>query len=310
MGRRSTHGADDTTHGGDLPFLIEGFAISLDAENLSARTKETYLEATARLTDFLAATGRPLDANAIRRTDIEAFIAELLTHWSAATAANRYRSLLRFFRYLAEEELIELNPMAHMRPPRVPEDRAPIPTADELKALLAVCVGRDSTARRDAAILRVFMGTGVRLAEIAGLRLEDVDLANRQISVFGKGRIRRTVGTGNRAAQALHRYLVVRRKHERAAEQALWLGTKGRMTESGIAQVVIRRAKEAGLPHLHPHSFRHFVANAYQASETLDGEIMSLMGWRSPAMLRRYASGNAAARALAATRDSNPGDRL
>jgi len=82
------------------------------------------------------------------------------------------------------------------------------------------------------------------------------------------------------------------------------------MTESGIAQVVIRRAKEAGVPHIHPHSFRHFVANSYQASETRDGEIMSLMGWRSPAMLRRYASANAAARALAATRDSNPGDAL
>jgi integrase len=93
---------------------------------------------------------------------------------SAAQVAKCYRSLQQFFRWAADEEGT-VSPMAKMHPPAVPEPPVPVLTDDDLRALLATCAGRSFEDRRDAALLRTLLDTGVRAAEVTNLAVDDVD---------------------------------------------------------------------------------------------------------------------------------------
>jgi site-specific recombinase XerD len=106
---------------------------------------------------------------------------------------------------------------------------------------------------RDAAILRIFYSTGIRLAELANLRLtpdepetNDPDLDQQVLRVLGKGGRMRLVDMGAKTTHALDRYLMARRHHPDAHLPWLWLSRKGRFTESGIGQMVSRRGEAAG----------------------------------------------------------------
>src|ERR671934_1528 len=108
--------------------LSASFERHLRAENKSARTIQTYLEAVQQLDAFLTARG--VDLAAAGREDLEAFLAGLLGRWKPATAANRYRALRVFYACLEDEGEIADDPMRKMKPPTVPDQPAPVPTED------------------------------------------------------------------------------------------------------------------------------------------------------------------------------------
>jgi hypothetical protein len=91
--------------------------------------------------------------------------------WKPLTALNRYRGLQAFFKWAVAEGELDACPMAGMNPPQIPDEPPPVLTDEELRRLLKSCEGRDFTDRRDAAILRLFLDTGVRVAEAAGIML-------------------------------------------------------------------------------------------------------------------------------------------
>lgn len=153
--------------------------------------------------------------------------------------------------------------MARMRPPKIPEQRVAVLEEGTLRALLRTCEERDFEARRATAAIRLFVDTGARLAEVAGLRSipddelrNDADLDAGLLRLLGKGRRERVVRVGATSVKALDRYLRLRDRHPHTDIEYPWLGGKGRFTGSGIAQMLRRRSRKAGVPEVHPHQFR------------------------------------------------------
>jgi site-specific recombinase XerD len=302
---------------GDLAANVTSFARHLRAANLSPATQRTYLASLDRLARFLAERGMPTDVAAIRRDHLEAFIEDQLARFKPTTAANRYSGIQPFFKWLVEEGETRDSPMARMRKPRLPDHVPPVLSDQELTRLLQACEGQSFDERRDAALIRLFMATGARLSEVAGLRWtpwneesNDLDLDAGQIRVVGKGRRERLVYLGAKAVKALDRYIRLRDRRPNAALPWLWLGQKGRMTDSGIAQALRRRGAQAGVPRLHAHLFRHTYAHEALSVGMQEGEVMALAGWRSREMLSRYAKSAEGKRAFAAARRVSLGDRI
>jgi site-specific recombinase XerD len=201
--------------------LACSFERYLRAGNKSPRTIETYLEALGGFAAYLAATsGRPLDR--ARREDVEAWIAVLLERWKPSTAHNR--GLHAFYRWLEEEDLP--SPMAKMKPSAVPDQPIPILTEPRLRALFAVCAGRDFDARRDTALLMMLLDAGPRRAELLGMRLGDLNFEYDVVIVVGKGGRERALPFGRKTALGLDRYLRARSRHRLAHLDALWLGQR------------------------------------------------------------------------------------
>jgi site-specific recombinase XerD len=290
--------------------LADDWSRSLRAANKSPRTLETYMEGVTGLNAFLRDTGMPQAIEAIKREHIEAFVEDLLERWTPATASNRYRSLQQFFKWAVAQGEITESPMKNMSPPKLPERRPPVLTLEDFDALLATCTGNGFTERRDTALLWMLRDTGARAAEIMGLRVGDLDRDRRTIRLIGKGNRERIVRYWPQTSEAIDRYLRARRQHEHQALDALWIGERGALSTSGLRQLLERLGRRAGVENVHAHRFRHMSADQWLSKGGSEDGLMAQHGWRSRAMVQRYAAANREDRAQKEHERLAPGNRV
>ncbi|MGZ3715536.1 MAG: tyrosine-type recombinase/integrase, partial [Ktedonobacterales bacterium] len=183
--------------------LSSSFALSLQAANKAPKTIKGYLDAVALFAAYLSTHDYPLNVASIERRHVEAFIADQLQRHTPASASNRYKSLQQFFRWCVEEEELAASPMAKMVPPHIPEQSPAVLSDDDVRKLLKAASGKRFEDRRDTAIIRLLLDTGMRRQELAEITLSAIDWELKVVGIVAKGRRPRACPFGAKTAQAL-----------------------------------------------------------------------------------------------------------
>ncbi len=196
-----------------------------------------------------------------------------------ASLARLLSTLRSFYVWQMREGLARTNPAVDVRAPKRAAKLPETVDVDDLAAMLDV-TPETAIDIRDHALLELFYSAGLRLAEVIGLDLGDVDLSAREARVLGKGARQRTVPVGTRAVYALTRWLAVRGHWAGVGEPALFVSQRGtRISRSSVAARMDAWARRHGLPvHLHPHKLRHsFATHVLESSADLRA-VQELLG--------------------------------
>lgn len=275
----------------------------------SEETVKLYRRSYERFWHWARGTRMARDPSDVTTKTVNEWVDELRTQVAPTTVAIYWRNLRPFFSWWAKE-VEATNPFAGADVPSAEPQDPDVVDLDDIRALLETCRGREFADRRDNAIIRVLFDTGCRRGELINLTVDDWDRRRDYLTLRGKTGTR-VVPISPSTGEAMARYVRARGNHPAGARtDALWLGGKGPLRDSGISQLLARRCGMAGLPRINPHRFRHTFAHEFKAAGGNEGDLMLLAGWKSSAMAHRYGRSAAAQRARDAHRHLGLGDRL
>ena len=262
--------ADVSAGAAGLPLDVEEFLTWLAVEKgRSANTLSAYRRDLMAYMGHLDDLGTSFES--ATADDIAGFVNRLRAEGRAdSTIARMLVSVRGAHRFVAAEGLAERDPAAELDAPKVPRGLPKALSEDEVTALLDAVVGPVAVARRDRAVLEVLYGTGMRISELVGLSLGDVDLDAAMIRAFGKGRKERLVPVGRYASDALAAWLDTegrgalepRQWQRRGDADAVFLNVRGgRLSRQGAWGIVKKYAAIVGIEDkLSPHVLRHSCA--------------------------------------------------
>ena len=277
---------------GHLATFVDFLALNRNASGHTVaayrRDVRQYLETVARL------RGRPVEQlvpGDLDLTSVRAFLADLHKQGQARASAARKLSALRAFgRYLRREQLVESEPAALAAAPRR-EQRMPAHlSVDEMTRLLEMPDRSTPLGRRDRAILELFYASGLRLSELVGLDLEDLNLSARMVRVMGKGRKERLVPFNTAARDAIAAWLKDRAALLRVSGDPIFLNARGsRLTGRSVQRLVARYVSGCSTRFgISPHALRHsFATHLLQYGADLRA-IQELLGHVQLSTTQRY----------------------
>jgi integrase/recombinase XerD len=233
-------------------------------KGLSPRTVEAYGRDLQRWVEFMSRQGS-IPPQEVKREEITSFLEELRNQGLSSRSVARVTASLRgFSRFLVEEGLNDRLPAADLPSPKYAQRLPRVLSQEDVGMLLDQPILEDPPGLRDKALLEALYGTGIRISELTGLDLEDMDLRERELRVLGKGSRERVVPIGDTAAQALRDYLNLGRPKlaKTIRTRAVFLNQRGgRLTRQGAWEVVKKYAGRVGLKErMTPHTLRHSCA--------------------------------------------------
>jgi len=262
------------------------FLISCQVNNLSPRSIRDYGQ---KLKPFIAfcrgqevTNPKQITINAIRL-----YLLGLQQRMKPVSVHDYYRSTKRFLNWLVEESILTENPMARLRPPKVPKRIIKPFSIEQVQRMLVVC-NNTFAGCRDRAVVLTFVDTGLRLSELTGIMLTDVDMQKGVIQVMGKGAKQRQVRIGRETQKAVLKYMLRRND----TLPCLWVTEERRpITPEGVRQIILRLGRRAGITGVRcsPHTFRHtFSIYALRCGMGEFG-LQRLLGHETLFMTRIYA---------------------
>jgi integrase/recombinase XerC len=277
--------------------------------NASAHTVAAYESDLTQFVGFAGEFTRKREALRPIHLDLEvirAFLGELhRERQSRATVARKVSAVRAFFRYLRREGFVDSDPAALIVAPKREQKVPAHLSVDEMSHLLDTPGASSPLGRRDRAILELFYASGIRLSELVGLDLEDLDLSGRMVRVMGKGRKERIVPFNQKAAGALRAWLKDRVALTRG--DALFVNARGgRLTGRSVQRLVARYVTSCSTRFgISPHALRHsFATHLLQAGADLRA-IQELLGHVRLSTTQRYTHVNVA-QLLEVYRKSHP----
>jgi len=317
-----------------LSSLVEGFIFSLSAEGKLQSTVNYYKGNLKRFLWYVKQQNWPDDPRAIDSWKIREFLAyaaKATNRWGAVGNGSEncrmpsktsgwryYRTLRAFFKWAVSEGLLEQSPLGNIKikpPKELPVEPY---SAEEVKALLSMCDldaanGGSFLGSRNKAIIMLFVDSGMRLSELANLKLTDICLETGRAVVIGKGGWQRTVAFSAATRKTIWKYLAFRNQRVKSiAKDWLWITEEGgRLSVDGV-HIAFRRIKDrAGITTPGAiHKLRHtFALNALRGIK--DPTLLQLLlGRKSLEMTRRYTQGLKIEEALKAIDKHSPADLL
>jgi site-specific recombinase XerD len=274
----------------DLPSLLESWRLHLRGQRKSPQTLKTYTDGVRLWLAWCQRTGTPATLD---RPTVNAFVADLLDLGAeASTARSRQLAVRRFSAWLTEEGEQDKDPLIGLKPPKLDSKVVPILTDDQIRHLVKACAGKEFRDRRDEAIVRLMVETGVRSEELLSMEIPDLDLTAARFTIRrGKGGKGRSLDhISPQTIASVDRYIRTRRTHRLAGTPVLWLGDRGKEFGYHALRDTLRyRAELAGLPAgFSPHKLRHTAASRWLEKGGSEGGLMARAGWSRRDMIDRY----------------------
>lgn len=262
-----------------MQIKLAAFTEYLQVERqVSVHTLSAYRSDLAKVLDFAKLQGldRWPDLQVVHLREL---VAQLYKGGLSGRSIARLLSAVRaLYAYLIREGVCQHDPAAGIRPPKGPRKLPKVLDVDRAQQLLDSPVADDFAACRDHAILELLYSSGLRLSELVGLNIADIDLSQGLVVVLGKGNKQRMLPVGSKAVAAIEHWLTVRGQ-VKSQDQALFIGVRGRRMSP---QLVRERVRQAGVrdlgQHLHPHMLRHsFASHILESSHDLRA-VQELLG--------------------------------
>ena len=258
----------------ELDGLLAEYETWLRVERgLAPNSLAAYRRDLRRYAEYLRRRGVTRDVALVDESIVSGWVEELQQartddgqrRYKESSIARALAAVRSFHRFCVEEGLLDADPSGDVGAPRVPQGIPKALTEAEVDALLGAVPGDGPRPQRDRAILEVLYAGGLRISELVGLDLGDVDLYDGLVHVMGKGSKERVVPLGRSAREAVGDYLTTGRPElagARTRESALFLNARGgRLTRQGAWLIVRAAGDRAGLQgRLFPHVLRHSCA--------------------------------------------------
>ena len=258
---------------------LEAYCAHLRSERqVSAHTLEAYRRDLNKVLAFCTKTAI-LDWPALDIQRMRQLVARLHQQGQSSRSIARLLSAVRgLYRYLNREGLCDHDPANGLAPPKGERRLPKTLDTDRALQLLEGAVEEDFLAQRDQAILELFYSSGLRLSELTGLNLQQLDLADGLVQVLGKGSKTRVLPVGQKAREALHTWLALRALAN-PQDDAVFVSQRGKRLGARAIQLRVKAAGERELgQNLHPHMLRHsFASHLLESSQDLRA-VQELLG--------------------------------